>query len=170
MKEIKLRIHFWGEDILRKKCREVKEVNDNIRKILNEMHSLMILSEGIGLAANQAGVDLRLVVIQIQKDIFKLVNPRIIKKEGRVQFEEGCLSFPGIILRIRRAEKVWVSALDERGNPFDIEAEGILSVALQHEIDHINGIVFIERIPFLERLKLRGKLREIKKRVKNGVQ
>jgi len=167
MKKIKLRIHFWGERILRKKCKKVKEVNDDIRVFLNEMYSLMRVSDGIGLAANQAGVDLRLIVIQIKDNVFKLINPKIIKKEGKIKIEEGCLSFPGITLGIKRAGKVWVSSLDENGNTIDIEADGILAVALQHEIDHINGIVFIDRISFLERLKLKNKLREIKKKVKN---
>jgi len=166
MKKIKLRIHFWGEKILRKKCKPVKEVNNDTRKILNEMYSLMRVSDGLGLAANQAGIDLRLIVIQIKDDIFKLVNPKIIKKEGTIKIEEGCLSFPGITLDIKRASKVWVSSLDENGNPIDIEADGILAVALQHEIDHINGIVFIDRISFLERLKLKDKLRDIKKKAK----
>ena len=164
MKKTKLRIHFWGEKILRKKCREVKEVNDDIRELLNEMYSLMTASDGIGLAGNQAGIDLRLVVIQIKDDIFKLVNPVIIKKEGSVRINEGCLSFPGITLDIKRAGKVWVSSLNENGDSVDIEAEGILAVALQHEIDHINGIVFIDRVSFLERLRIRGKLREIKEK------
>ena len=100
MKRIKLRIHFWGEKILRRKCRKVREVNDDIRMILDEMYSLMRVSDGIGLAANQAGIDLRLIVIQIKDDIFKLVNPKIIKREGSIKIEEGCLSFPGVTLDI----------------------------------------------------------------------
>ena len=167
---MKLRIHFWGEKILRRKCRRVKDVDDNIRMILGEMYSLMRVSDGIGLAANQAGVDLRLIVIQIKSNIFKLVNPKIIKREGSIKIEEGCLSFPGITLGIKRAGKVWVSSLDENGSPIDIEADGILAVALQHEIDHINGVVFIDRVSFLERLKLKNKLKEIRKMAEHAAQ
>ena len=169
MKRIKLRIHFWGEKILRRKCRKVREVDDDIRMILDEMYSLMRVSDGIGLAANQAGIDLRLIVIQIKDSIFKLVNPKIIKREGSIKIEEGCLSFPGVTLDIKRAGKVWVSSLDETGSPIDIEAGGILAVALQHEIDHINGVVFIDRVSFLKRLKLKNKLREIRKMAKHAV-
>ncbi|OPX29679.1 MAG: peptide deformylase [Candidatus Omnitrophica bacterium 4484_171] len=167
---MKLRIHFWGEKILRRKCRRVKDVDDDIRMILGEMYSLMRVSDGIGLAANQAGVDLRLIVIQIKSNIFKLVNPKIIKREGSIKIEEGCLSFPGITLGIKRAGKVWVSSLDENGSPIDIEADGILAVALQHEIDHINGVVFIDRVSFLERLKLKNKLKEIRKMAEHAAQ
>jgi len=170
MKKMKLRIHFWGEKILRRKCRRVKDVDDDIRMILGEMYSLMRVSDGIGLAANQAGVDLRLIVIQIKSNIFKLVNPKIIKREGSIKIEEGCLSFPGITLGIKRAGKVWVSSLDENGSPIDIEADGILAVALQHEIDHINGVVFIDRVSFLERLKLKNKLKEIRKMAEHAAQ
>ncbi len=145
-------------------------MDDDIRDILNEMYSLMKVSDGVGLAANQAGINLQLIVIEFKNEIFKLVNPHIIKKEGSIRFEEGCLSFPGLTLNIKRSEKVWVSALDDKGNPLDIEASGILAVILQHEIDHINGIVFIDRIPFVERLKIRGKLREIRRQAKDGVQ
>ncbi len=169
MRETKLKIHLWGESILRKKCRKVENVDDGIRSTLNEMYSLMKISDGVGLAANQAGIDLQLIVIEFKNDIFKLVNPRIIKKEGSIRFDEGCLSFPGLTLNVKRAEKVWVSALDDKGNPLDIEASGILAVILQHEIDHINGIVFIDRIPFMERLKIRGRLREIRRQAKDGV-
>jgi len=170
MKETKLRVHLWDDRILKNKCKPVKEVTQNIRELLEEMYSLMKAEGGVGLAANQVGIDLCLVVIQTQEGLFKLINPRIIKKEGRIELEEGCLSFPNITLSIKRAEKVWVSSSDEKGNPFDIEAEGVLAVVLQHEIDHINGIVFIERIPFLRRMRLRNKLKEIKNRKKSGVQ
>ncbi len=167
MHTTKLRIHYWGEKILRKRCRPVKEVSYEVKHLLDEMYSLMKVAGGMGLAANQAGVDLQLIVIEYDESVFKLVNPRIIKKEGTIEFEEGCLSFPGINLKIRRANRVVVSALDDKGSPVDIEATGILAVAFQHEIDHINGIVFIDRIPFIERLKLKAKLDEIKKMVRS---
>ncbi|OQX86259.1 MAG: peptide deformylase [Candidatus Omnitrophica bacterium 4484_70.2] len=123
---------------------------------------------GIGLAANQAGLDLKLVVIDIppfktnKNIVFKLINPKILKKEGRRKFEEGCLSFPNLSLTIKRAERVWVEALDERGKILNLEAKGILSIVLQHEIDHINGIVFIDRLSFWERVKILPKLRKLK--------
>ena len=163
MKETKLKIHTWPDKILRKKCQPVKKVTDQVRSLLDQMYILMKLKEGVGLAANQAGLDLRLIVAETEEGIFKLIDPKIVKKEGCVNFEEGCLSFPGILINVKRAEKVWVTSLDEKGNSFDIEAKGVLAVVLQHEIDHINGVVFIERIPFLKRIQLRGKLKNIKR-------
>ena len=163
MQRTKLTIHFWGDKILRKKCKVVKEVNDEICFLLHQMYALMQVSNGLGLAANQAGIGLRLVVVQVEEDKFMLVNPKIIKRENKIQFEEGCLSFPGINLRIKRYSNIWVSSLDEKGNPQDIEAQGVLAVVLQHEIDHLNGIVFIDHISFLEKIKLKSKLKEIKK-------
>jgi peptide deformylase len=163
MEKTKLRIHFWGEKPLRKKCKPVKVVNRNIKDLFDQMYALMLASGGLGLAANQAGLDCRLLVIEAEGKVFRLVNPRINKARGEIIFEEGCLSFPGICLAIKRANKVSVSALDENGNPVNIEASGLLAVALQHEIDHLNGIVFIDRISFLQRLKLAKQLKKIKK-------
>ena len=122
----------------------------------------MKIHKGIGLAANQAGIDLQLVVVEGEDKLFKLVNPRILKKEDKIRFTEGCLSFPGLELEIDRAERVWLSALDEKGDPVDLEVEGLLSVVFQHEIDHINGITFVDRIPFWQKFRIRGQLKQIK--------
>ncbi|MFH1768976.1 MAG: peptide deformylase [Candidatus Omnitrophota bacterium] len=169
MSKTKLRIHHWGDKILRVKARPVKEVNDETREILGEMYLLMKLSDGLGLAANQAGIDLQLVVIETKEGVFKLVNPRIIRKRGSVVYEEGCLSFPGISLEVKRAKKIWVESLDEKGDPFSLEAEGVLAVALQHEIDHINGVVFIDRVSFFKRVFLSKKLKDIAKKTKTAM-
>lgn len=157
MKKTKLRIHTWPEKILKKKCEKVEVVDERIRQILSQMYSLMVKDKGVGLAANQVGFALQLIVIEAGK-IFKLVNPRINKKQGKLTLREGCLSFPDVEFEVKRAKKVWVSGLNERGEPFDLEAEGVLAVILQHEIDHINGVLFIDRIPFWQRLKIKYKL------------
>ena len=168
MKTTQLNLRIWPDKILKKKCKEVVEVNPQIRELLNKMYVLMKEKGGIGLAANQAGLDLKLVVIDIppfktnKNIVFKLINPKILKKEGRRKSEEGCLSFPNLSLTIKRAERVWVEALDERGKILNLEAKGILSIVLQHEIDHINGIVFIDRLSFWERVKILPKLRKLK--------
>lgn len=167
MNKTKLKIHTWPEKILRRKCREVKEVNDEIRSLLDEMHSLMLVKDGIGLAANQAGVDLRLIVIETEDRLFKLVNPRIVKGTGKIYFKEGCLSFPGLELDIKRSQKVWVDALDEKGERLELEVEGLVAVVFQHEIDHINGIGFIERASLKEKIKAYPQLRKIIRRTKN---
>ena len=166
---MKLRIHTWPENILKKKCNPVDKVDNGIREMLSAMTTLMKVSGGIGLAANQAGLDLRLVVIESNDRLFKLVNPCIEKKEGSILFCEGCLSFPGLELKIQRAKRVWISALDERGEPLDLEVEGLLAVIFQHEIDHINGISFIDRVSVFQKLKSYFQLKRIIRRTKNGM-
>lgn len=169
MSKTELRIHTWPEGILRKKCQKVGNVDEKVRCSLDEMLSLMRASGGTGLAGNQAGLDLSLIVIEVEKHIFKLVNPKIVKREGSVSFSEGCLSFPGLEFEIKRDKKVWVSALDEQGNSVEIEAQGFLSVIFQHEIDHIRGKTFLERVSFWKRAKAYSKLREIIRRTKDEV-
>ncbi|UCD15346.1 MAG: peptide deformylase [Candidatus Omnitrophota bacterium] len=166
---IGLRIHTWPESILRKKCKEVKIVDERIEQLFEQMVLLMRANKGIGLAANQVGLDLRLVVIETQTGILKLVNPRIVKTEGRIDFIEGCLSFPGIELKIKRARRVRVSALNEKGVALDYQAEGMLAVVFQHEVDHINGIPFIDRVSFWTRLKIRPLLKKIEKETRYGM-
>jgi len=161
-KVTELKIRVWPDRGLKKRCRQIKKVNEDTRRLFDELYKLMKETDGVGLAANQAGLRDSLVVIEAGDRLFKLVNAKIVKREGRLDFDEGCLSFPGINLTIRRANKVWVQALDEHGHPFNIEAEGTLAVIFQHEIDHISGVVFIERIPFWKRWRLRKKLRNLK--------
>jgi peptide deformylase len=123
--------------------------------------------KGVGLAANQAGLTLRLAVIEAEDKVFKLVNPVIIKKSGRIAILEGCLSFPGLELKVRRYGKIWVRSLNEKGEPLNLEVEDTLAIVFQHEIDHLDGICFIDRIPFWERLKIVPKLKAIKRFGKN---
>ena len=167
MNKTKLRIHTWPEKILRKKCRKVEFVDGKIGDLLSEMLCLMRVNDGLGLAANQAGLDLSLIVVETQGKIFKLVNPRILKKEGSICFSEGCLSFPALELEIKRGNRVWVAAQNEQGEDLKIEAEGLLAVVLQHEIDHIQGKVFIDRISLFQKFKNSLKLRKIAKETEN---
>ncbi len=159
----KLRIRIWPDKILKKRCRRIDKVTEETRRLFDQMHELMKETDGVGLAGNQAGVRDSLIVVEAGDKLFKLVNARITRKEGKLDFDEGCLSFPGMNLTIRRASKIWIQALDEYGNPFDIEAEGTLAVIFQHEIDHVNGVVFIERVPFWQRWKLRPQLKKIRR-------
>jgi peptide deformylase len=125
--------------------------------------------KGVGLAANQAGLNLRLVVIELEGDLFKLVNPCIVKKSGKTAILEGCLSFPELELKVKRAKKVWISYLNEKGEPLHLETDGVLAIIVQHEIDHLNGISFIDRVPFWQRIKISGQLRAIKRKKNNGM-
>ena len=167
MSKTKLKIHTWPEGILRKKCKKVQNVDDSIRETLDSMLSLMRKSQGVGLAANQVGIDLRLIVVELGKEVYKLVNPQITKKEGSIFFAEGCLSFPNLELTLLRSRRVNILALDELGNPIKLELEEPLSVVFQHEIDHINGITFYDRAPIAQKIKAFPKLRKIIKETKN---
>ena len=166
MEKTKLQIHTWPEKILRKKCRVVRKVDDNIRSLLDEMYALMKVSDGVGLAVNQAGLDLKLFVIEAEDKTYKLVNPKIIQRHGEITFREGCLSFPGLELDIKRANKIKVAALNEKGELIDIDATGVLAVVFQHEIDHVNGTVFIDKVSFWKRLRIIPQLKKIAKLTK----
>jgi len=162
MSKIELKLQIYGSPILRKKCKEVKEITPEILQILDKMVYLMRRYKGVGLSANQAGLDLALVVIETPEKLYKMINPRIIQKKGSLIFEEGCLSFPGLTLSVKRAREVWVNFTDEQGRNLDLKAESTLAVILQHEIDHIQGVLFIDRLPFWERFKINPVLKEIK--------
>lgn len=137
-----------GDEVLRKKSREVENVDDKIREILNDMVETMHKFNGVGLAGPQIGILKRLVVIDLYDDKgpIKLVNPEIVKEKGAKEVEEGCLSFPNKFARIIRPEEVTVKALDENGKQIKISAKGLLAQALSHEIDHLNGVLFIDKI------------------------
>ena len=137
-----------GDEILRKKAKEVEKVDDKIREILDDMVETMHQFNGVGLAGPQIGFLKRLVVIDLYDDDgpIKLINPKIIKQEGEQEVEEGCLSFPNQFAKIIRPAKVTIEALDENGQKMRIEAEGLLAQAISHELDHLDGILFIDKI------------------------
>lgn len=164
------RICKYGDAILRKKTKNVNfdDIKEKLPGIIKDMWDTTGVVKGLGLAGNQMGIPLRITVIEIKKDEtlrrFVLLNPKIVAKSGRLYEEEGCLSFPGFYAKIKRFAKVKVTALNERGMPVEITGEGFLSRALQHEIDHLDGRLFIDRLPFMTRLKIRGVLRQLRKR------
>lgn len=137
-----------GDEILRKRSREVEIVDDKIRQILEDMVDTMHQSNGVGLAGPQIGLLKRLVVIDLYDDNgpIKLVNPKIIKQEGEQEVEEGCLSFPNQFAKIIRPAKVTIEALNENGEKIKIEGEGLLAQAISHELDHLDGILFVDKI------------------------
>lgn len=137
-----------GDEILRKKSKGVEEVDDKIRQILDDMEETMHKYNGVGLAAPQIGLLKRLVVIDLYDDkgTIKLINPEIIKEKGTQEVEEGCLSFPNKFGKIVRPAEVTVKALDENGKQIKISAKGLLAQALSHEIDHLNGILFVDKV------------------------
>lgn len=167
------RITKYGEKILEKKTKKVnfEELKKNLPAILADMFDTMDVVGGIGLAANQIGLDLRLAVIKIKREdeeplSIVIINPEIVEKSGALYEEEGCLSFPGLFAKIRRSAKVKMRAINEKGMPIEINAEGLFAKAVQHELDHLDGVVFISRLPLMSRLKLKPALMKLKARWK----
>ena len=139
----------------------VLKVDDSIRKLVADMAETMYEAPGIGLAATQVNVHQRVVVIDVSEDnsaLLALINPEIISRSGEQVCEEGCLSVPGIYDKVSRSEKVTVRALNQKGESFDLEAEGLLAVCIQHEIDHLDGKVFVEYLSQLKQTRIKGKL------------
>jgi len=167
MEKITLKIRLFGDPVLRKKAKPVRKIEQAQRDILSEMVRLMLDSGGVGLAAPQVGVAESLIVADIGKGLYKLINPKILKKEGRQVLEEGCLSIPGVCIKVKRAKKVVVAAQDEFAKPLTIEAQDLLACVLQHEIDHLKGKVITDYASFFEKLKIKRKLAELKKRLKD---
>lgn len=136
-----------GEEILRKKADPVPEVNDEIRKLAEDMFETMIEADGVGLAGPQVGKNLRMFVLIADDDVRRVfINPQIIKTSEEVcDYDEGCLSIPQVYETITRPAKVTVQALNEKGRPFTLEADGFLARIIQHEYDHLEGILYIDR-------------------------
>lgn len=139
-------MNYQTDDILRKKARSVDNINSRIRSLLEDMAETMYHADGAGLAAPQVGILKRLVVLDIGEGLIKLINPVIVEADGEQQELEGCLSIPGIYGKVKRPEKVVVKALDENGKPLDLEGTRLLARALCHEIDHLDGILFIDKV------------------------
>lgn len=137
-----------GDEILRKKSRVVEKIDDRIKTLIEDMVETMYKANGVGLAAPQVGILKRVVVIDIgdESGVFKLVNPEIIEQEGIQVDVEGCLSIPNQGGKVERPERVLVKALNENGEEVRIEGKGLLAVALCHEIDHLNGVLFVDKV------------------------
>jgi peptide deformylase len=168
MPETALRIKFYGEPVLRRKAAAVQKVSSQERDILNQMVRLMHASSGIGLAAPQVGIAQAMIVVDIGSGLYKLINPKIIKRQGQQVTQEGCLSIPGICIKVKRAKKILVQAQDETGKPLDIAAEDLLACVLQHEIDHLKGKLITDYGSFFEKLKIVKKLADLKEKVDNA--
>ena len=151
-----LEILKYPDSRLSKTARPVSNVTDATVQLINDMLETMYAAPGVGLAATQVGVLQRIVVLDVDHEnprtnVYKLINPVITHSEGQLTWEEGCLSVVDFTAEVRRAEQVQVVALDERGNERKIEAEGLLAVALQHEIDHLDGVLLLDKISRLTR-------------------
>ena len=158
-----LRIRIYGDPILKKKTLPVDKIGPDEKNIFEDMARAMYSVKGVGLAANQVGIGKQLMVIDVGQGLFKFANPKVIKASCKRAGEEGCLSFPEITVKIKRPEKIVVEALNHDGKKIEIEAEGLFARVLQHEIDHLMGVVIIDKIGIKQRLLLAGKLAKLKK-------
>lgn len=144
-------------------AKPVKEVDASIRRLIDDMAETMYAAPGIGLAATQVDVHQQVIVMDISEDkrgLQVFINPRILASCGTQDYEEGCLSVPGIYDVVTRAEKVTVEALDRDGNMFTLEAEGLLAVCIQHEMDHLLGKVFVEYLSPLKQTRIKNKMKK----------
>jgi len=158
-----LPILHYPDPRLHKVARPVTSVTDSTRQLIRDMAETMYAAPGIGLAATQVDVHEQIIVIDVSEthdELKVFINPELVRAEGEEVSEEGCLSVPGIYEKVKRAERVTVRALDEHGKPFELEAEGLLAVCIQHEIDHLRGKVFVEYLSHLKQTRIRAKLKK----------
>ncbi len=144
-------------------AKPVAEVNDNIRRLIRDMAETMYAAPGIGLAATQVDVHQQIIVMDLSeaKNALQVfINPLITKAEGSQDYEEGCLSVPGIYETVTRPEKITVEALDKDGNQFKLNADGLLAVCIQHEMDHLKGKVFVEYLSKLKQSRIKSKMKK----------
>ena len=158
-----LPVRIYGDPVLRQKAAAVAEVDDELRTLIADMRETMKAYSGVGLAANQVGVPKRVLVVDVPLDDEKraqlaLINPAIKRRTGTETGEEGCLSIPGIWEDVSRARAIRLEALDEQGRAVEVEADGYLARALQHEVDHLDGVLFVDRLSALKRQFLRKQL------------
>jgi peptide deformylase len=156
-----LNILHYPDPNLHTVARPVQTVDARIRKLVDDMAATMYAAPGIGLAATQVNVHERVIIIDISEthDALRIfINPEIIAQSGRAEGEEGCLSVPGIFDKVTRAERVTVRALDRNGESFELAAEGLLAVCIQHEMDHLMGKVFVDYLSSLKRQRIKSKL------------
>jgi peptide deformylase len=165
-----LTILEFPDERLRKKAVEVQVVDGKIKKLVEDMLETMYQAKGVGLAATQVNIHQRIVVIDVSEEKDKplcLINPEIVAKDGIEESEEGCLSVPGFFEKIKRAERIKVKALNKEGQPFEFEADDLLAVCVQHELDHLEGKLFVDYISSLKRQRIKKKLEKIHKLEQN---
>jgi peptide deformylase len=164
-----LEILKYPHPVLKKRSETVSRIDEEVRELIHNMRETMYGAGGIGLAACQVGVPRRVIVLDVspmdpQHSFFALVNPEIISEEGEIDHEEGCLSVPDCLEKVKRKEKVCVRGLSPQGMEIEIKGDGILAIALQHEIDHSNGVLILDRMSRLKREIYRNKLKKEKRK------
>jgi peptide deformylase len=161
-----LTILEFPDERLRKKALPVTQVDEGIRRLVDDMFETMYEAKGVGLAASQVDVHKRIIVMDVSEDKKSplcLINPEIIEKYGVEEGEEGCLSVPGFFEKVKRAERIKVRALDRQGKTFEMDADDLLAICVQHEMDHLEGKLFVDYISPLKRQRIKRKLEKIHK-------
>jgi peptide deformylase len=162
-----LPILHYPDERLHRVAVPVQDINDRVRQLVRDMAETMYAAPGIGLAATQVDVHEQVIVIDISETHDQLrvfINPEIVDSRGVAECEEGCLSVPGVYEKVTRAEWIKVRALDAQGQPFELEADGLLGVCIQHEIDHLRGKVFVEYLSRLKQTRIAAKLKKQQRR------
>lgn len=152
----------YGNPVLRKKCKPVRKIGSDERKIFDDMVDAMRSEKGIGLAAPQIGISKELIVVNVGDGAIKLANPHILKRKGKSNLEEGCLSLPGIKIVIERAKEIVLEGINEKNQKVNIRAAELVAHVFQHEIDHLKGKLIIDRAGLIDRIKMKGKLKKLK--------
>jgi len=166
-----IEIVTYPDPVLKKKAELVENIDGDIQKLIDAMSTLMYQSSGIGLAANQVGVEKRVIIFDIHykekvKDLTVVINPKIIFAEDKIEFEEGCLSVPDFQGKIARKKYIQVQGLDRDGKPINIEAEDLTAICIQHEIDHIDGTLILDHVSYLKRNIYKRKIEKLMKKTK----
>lgn len=159
-------IRIYPDPVLRVQCRAVTNFDESLRKLVHDLIETMHAAPGIGLAASQVGVDLRVAVVDLSvgedpEQLYVFVNPEIARRQGQETDVEGCLSLPGITDKVERPTYVLIKALDAEGNPFEMEAEDWLARAICHELDHLDGVLFVDHLRGLRRERSKRQLKKL---------
>jgi peptide deformylase len=152
-------LHLLGSPVLRQRSAEIGTVDDEVRRLVDDMYETMDAARGVGLAANQIGVARRVAVVDADEDRFEMIDPVIVESEGRAAAEEGCLSIPEVYGDVSRPERVIIEATDRHGTRYRKEATGLKARAIQHEIDHLDGILFLDHLSLVKRQMLLARYR-----------
>lgn len=168
-----LTILEFPDERLRKKAKPVESVDAKTRQLVEDMLETMYAAPGIGLAATQVNIQKRILVLDISEeknDPLALINPEILNKEGQEESDEGCLSVPGVFEKVKRAEKIRIKALDRDGNTLEMDADGLLAVCIQHEMDHLEGKLFVDYLSPLKRQLARKKVKKEQRTRESGAE
>ncbi len=168
-----LKIHIYGDPVLRARAAEVDEIDDEVRQLVDDMFDTMYAADGVGLAAPQVGVSRRIFIVDVSDvegepdEPAVFINPKILwRSDSTGVFEEGCLSIPGIREDVKRSLEIEVEAQNEKGEKIHFKATGLFARAIQHEYDHLNGVLFVDYLSAVKKMKIKGRLEELERQSK----